>query len=120
MIVPVSTPDQIYVPGRTYSVDDTLATQWIANSWAGLPTAGPADPAAYIQFRGAITGISGANGLSTIATVGLTVPQVVAITVSGEPMQWELVAGTNATDGVTYQRPTDYSGANQVVWRRRN
>lgn len=120
MILPISTPDADYRPGVNYSLADALAAQWIANGWAGLPTAGVSDPASFVQFRGDVSAVSGAGGLSTIVTVGLTVPQVISFTVAGEPHDWELVAGTNATDGITYQRPNDYGVSNQVVWRRRS
>jgi hypothetical protein len=121
MLVPVSTATDSYRAGQQYSLDDTLAAQWIVQAWAAVPpTPATGDPTLCIQFTPTITAVAGAGGLENLVTSGERVPQVQSFDVAGEPHEWELIAGTDVSDGVNFQRPTDYNvSTNAVVWRRR-
>ena len=65
--------------------------------------------------------VGGTGYLDGIATVGVAAGVWVKFTRAGaQPEEWELVAGTDATDAGVYQRPTDYNAStNAKVWIRR-
>jgi hypothetical protein len=63
--------------------------------------------------------VSGSLDYITTADKSLgTILEFVLVS-GGQPEQWVLEAGTNATDAGVYQRPNDYNGStNARVWRR--
>lgn len=68
----------------------------------------------------ALSGVVGGSGyLNGVSTVSETAGVIVKFFVSSEPQEWLLFAGTTASDGVSYQRPTDYNAStNAKVWKR--
>ena len=73
----------------------------------------------FIQNRSGISGLTGGGvtKLDGIATVSLTVNQIVAVTLSGVMSFYQLVSGTDAEDSPNVIRPDDYAGGtNEKVW----
>jgi hypothetical protein len=70
----------------------------------------------------AVASVAGspADALDMMVTVDrITTLDIAFVVVSGVLSSWQLIAGTNASDGVDYQRPVDYhASTNARVWRR--
>lgn len=67
-----------------------------------------------------VTGWSGAGGLSTVPSIGISTNRLVAFLIDGKPFHAMLIESTHATDVSTnpiYQRPDDYDAeTNARVW----
>lgn len=62
----------------------------------------------------------GASALDTVATLTIPVGRIVQVVISGEMQQWQLLAGTQATNTPNgLLRPDDYAAStNEKVWNR--
>lgn len=72
-----------------------------------------------VRFYPSVSTLTGstANSLDHIATVGVTVPRLIAVSISGLTRIYQLQAGTDAESSPNIIRPDDYNAStNAKVW----
>lgn len=110
---------------RTYGQQDIEIRNQVISAASVVPTPTPQFFTQnetfdrFVQNRSAITGLigGGVTNLDGIATVELSVGQMVAVVISSTLYVYQLASSTSAENVPTVVRPDDYAGgSNQKVW----